>query len=451
MSTVSRLPRYAQYTEVCPTRFERISKVQVSSLTTLDGFDLNRVEMGRVTDRLPAKREITCRQEVRQDRAVKPFSDFDETNAALGLALASARNCGVTRLADITRLDRIGVRVFQAVRPMGRALSVHQGKGLSTEAAKIGALMEAIESDHAEKFEGEQRLCAHDSLAPNERPTTLGDFANDLAASPANSEPLAWVRAERLMDARPYWAPFDFVSLDFTRRGDARLERSSNGLGAGFDREAATVTALLEVIERDAVHVWRATSRVKRSSDRIDIETIPFAWFQDIHERVRTAGLRLAIYRAPAVIALPVFIAELVEPTADGPLRRRLVGSACRHSPEQALLRSVVEAAQARLTAISGVRDDILPSEPEQHAGLGLGLPLSRQMRPRAWDEVAARHADISRADPHMLAYLLAGAGYDEVAVIDLTRTGGAVFVVKALVPGLAAGGRSRRNTAAAA
>ena len=56
-------------------------------MTTLDGFDLNRVEMGRVTDRLPAKREITCRQEVRQDRAVKPFSDFDETNAALGLAL----------------------------------------------------------------------------------------------------------------------------------------------------------------------------------------------------------------------------------------------------------------------------------------------------------------------------------------------------------------------------
>ena len=50
-----------------------------------------------------------------------------------------------------------------------------------------------------------------------------------------------------------------------------------------------------------------------------------------------------------------------------------------------------------------------------------------------------------------MLAYLLAGAGYDEVAVIDLTRTGGAVFVVKALVPGLAAGGRGRRNTAAAA
>src|SRR3546814_15588111 len=61
----------------------------------------------------------------------------------LKTALAAAELCGVTRLADITRLDRLGLPVWQAVRPAGRALSVHQGKGASPLAARIGALCEA--------------------------------------------------------------------------------------------------------------------------------------------------------------------------------------------------------------------------------------------------------------------------------------------------------------------
>ena len=70
--------------------------------------------------------------------------------AFLDRAAAAAAQCGVTRLADITRLDRLGLPVWQAVRPAGKALSVHQGKGSSPIAAKVGALCEAIECHCAE-------------------------------------------------------------------------------------------------------------------------------------------------------------------------------------------------------------------------------------------------------------------------------------------------------------
>mgnify|MGYP006149433749 FL=1 len=36
----------------------------------------------------------------------------------------AARALGVTRLADVTGLDRIGIPVFQAVRPLSLSLSV---------------------------------------------------------------------------------------------------------------------------------------------------------------------------------------------------------------------------------------------------------------------------------------------------------------------------------------
>jgi YcaO-like protein with predicted kinase domain len=55
---------------------------------------------------------------------------------------------GITWLANVTGLDRIGLPVCVAVRPNWRALSTSQGKGETIEAAKASALMEAIESWH---------------------------------------------------------------------------------------------------------------------------------------------------------------------------------------------------------------------------------------------------------------------------------------------------------------
>src|SRR5579859_7958426 len=65
------------------------------------------------------------------------------------LSLARARRAataiGVTRLADVTRLDRIGIHTWQAIRPTSKTLTVSQGKGMSDTLAQVSALMESIE------------------------------------------------------------------------------------------------------------------------------------------------------------------------------------------------------------------------------------------------------------------------------------------------------------------
>jgi ribosomal protein S12 methylthiotransferase accessory factor len=66
-------------------------------------------------------------------RAVAPH----ETLARLRPLLAGM---GITRVADITGLDRIGIPVFVACRPNSRSLAVSQGKGLDADAARVSAI-----------------------------------------------------------------------------------------------------------------------------------------------------------------------------------------------------------------------------------------------------------------------------------------------------------------------
>src|SRR5919112_2788422 len=62
----------------------------------------------------------------------------------------AARRAGITRIADLTGLDTLGIPVFAAIRPMGLSLSTQQGKGLTALAAKVSALMESLETWSAE-------------------------------------------------------------------------------------------------------------------------------------------------------------------------------------------------------------------------------------------------------------------------------------------------------------
>ena len=362
-------------------------------------------------------------------------------------ASAAAALCGVTRLADVTGLDFIGLPVFQAIRPWSRALSVHQGKGLTPEAAKMGALMEAVESHCAETFAAQSHECPFDALAPDERAPALADFAADRDDPPRDAESLSWVAARRLATGETIWAPFDVVSLDFTRPGDWRLDRSSVGLGARFDREGATVTAILEAVERDADRAWRATSIEHRSLRRVDTASIPYPWFQSLRDRITARGLLLSVYHLPAVIAVPAFMCEIVEPGASEADRQIVGGSAAHPSPEQALLKSVAEAAQSRLTVISGARDDIFyPARQGRRGyGIGLGLPLPPGFRSRAWEAVASGFNPSGEITSGRCASLLAEAGYPDAAVIDISPPELDAVVVKVVVPGLGAFARRRR------
>lgn len=367
-----------------------------------------------------------------------------ESDLELLRAARCGRACGVSRVADLTFLDVLNLPVCQAVRPWSRALSVHQGKGFTRRDACLGALMEAVESCAAERFDGETRLCAFHELAREERAATIEDFASG-QATPSGDAARAWTPARFLLTGAPLWVPFDCVSLDLTFPGDTGLDRSSNGQAAGFSVEQATLTAVCELLERDAMGEWQALSPMQRALDSVDLDSLPgWPWIAGLRATLADRGMSLRLFATEALIGWPVLLCLIEEPRAFPNLRWAAGGMACRPGRQAALAAAVLEAVQSRLTAISGARDDILPDDgPPPAPGIVAAPPLPPGVRARSWRSIADREEAGTEALA-IAATRLAGAGYD-VAVVDLPTGSPEVAAVKVFAPGLGRAGRRRR------
>src|SRR5690606_1525030 len=81
---------------------------------------------------------------------------------------------GITRLANITGLDQIGIPVALAVRPLSRSISVSQGKGVTLHAAKISAVMESLEQFFAEHIDVPLTLSSARDLCRTRRVADIG-------------------------------------------------------------------------------------------------------------------------------------------------------------------------------------------------------------------------------------------------------------------------------------
>ena len=92
----------------------------------------------------------------------KRFRDGDAPDGVAGETVARLQPLlpalGITRVANVTGLDRIGVPVVMVCRPNSRSIAVSQGKGLTLAAAKASGIMEAAEGFHAERIEQPLRL-----------------------------------------------------------------------------------------------------------------------------------------------------------------------------------------------------------------------------------------------------------------------------------------------------
>jgi len=70
----------------------------------------------------------------------------------LDLVRPYLRRAGVTRIADVTGLDKVGIPTTLAIRPNAPTMACSSGKGLSLDAAIVSGAMEAIELYAAENI-----------------------------------------------------------------------------------------------------------------------------------------------------------------------------------------------------------------------------------------------------------------------------------------------------------
>ncbi len=350
---------------------------------------------------------------------------------------------GITRLADVTGLDHLGVPVAVCCRPNGRALSVSQGKGLTREQARAGALMESIETWHAETPGLAELRAAPARVAGDPGFLDLSALSPPRGSRLRPDLPIPWVAGRDLASGRPIMVPAELVELDTTLpapAGRGCFTLTTSGLASGRTPAEAALHALLELVERDAVTLWGLRDPFDRASTRIDLATVRRADLRDLLARLRDAEMLVGAWDVTSDLGVPVCLCHLVadRPRAHDPGGWEF-GSACRADPEAALLAALLEAVQARLTQITGSRDDIGrdryaaidPARLAHHRNL-LRRPGGRLLSAPAWDPALPAVDQLAR-----LLDRLGRRGIPGPVLVDLSRPDVGVPVVKLLLPGL--------------
>lgn len=352
---------------------------------------------------------------------------------------------GITRLANITGLDRIGLPVVIAVRPNSRALATSQGKGASLEAAQASALMESIETWHAERISAPLQYESYHALS--ERAAVVDPMLLPQRADARflPDSPLTWIAGHELFSDSPLWVPFETVNMNTMRQpGSAPVFLgSSNGLASGNHMVEAVIHATCEVIERDALSLWELVPEEQRQRRLVALDSVSDPALRQLIDHLESQGFALGIWDITSDIGIPTYTCVLLEDPASRKWRsyHMFSGHGTHLSPEIALSRAIHEAIQSRLTAISGSRDDFRfaeysrASNPDDHAhmlAVITGTPGAR-----TFGAVRPPLASDFEGD---LATIMAGlrhAGISSLIAVDLSRPEIGIPVVKVLVPGL--------------
>lgn len=351
---------------------------------------------------------------------------------------------GITRVANVTGLDRISVPVVMVVRPNSRSVAVSQGKGLDLEAAKASGLMESVESWHAERIAHPVKYGTHQALARDHRMVEIERLPEIRRSRFHAQKRLLWIEGVNLLDGQSLWLPYEMVHTDYTHPsapGHGCFPASTNGLASGNHPLEATCHAICEVIERDATSVWHALPARRRAETRIKPDSIADPACRSVLERFEAAGLEIAIWDVTSDVGVPCFYCLLLE--GAGSPGHLGAGAGCHPASEIALLRALTEAAQTRLTYVSGSRDDLSPTEftdqgvnDKHQAARAL---IGNQDPQRAFDSSAAHGGDSFQEDLDWILGRLQAVGISEVLQVDLTRPDIGIPVIRVVIPGLEA------------
>ena len=164
----------------------------------------------------------------------------------------------------------------------------------------------------------------------------------------------------------------------------------------------------------------------------------------EVIDMIGNSGLHVELFDMTNDIGIPTVNARIfANPSAQasGNTEPGASGAGTHLDPETAILRALTEAAQSRLTKISGVRDDLesyryIPQDVSSFAErLNMMADLMGQ---RALDFAHDdRSAGSASEDVTRLVEAVKSAGVKQVVSVDLTRKEFGIPVVRIVAPGL--------------
>jgi ribosomal protein S12 methylthiotransferase accessory factor YcaO len=379
-------------------------------------------------------------------------------------AAAIAESLGVTRVADITGLDRIGIPVYSAIVPdSADTLSVYNGKGLRPIDAKAGALMEAIERQTALKA---RPPTVEDSYAHlRDVAATLNPHSinYELAANYSEDRTYSWCQGVEIFSGEPCYVPAKLAGYNWYNvpHPASFVMTDTNGLASGNTREEAICHALCELAERDAwgfaelgAHYMPRERRAlvfgpdaKDGPDDLEMFPCVDLGSDELLQKFWNADLFPVVRDITSELGIPAFFASLCDESITGyPMAH--CGMGAHPNAEVAIRRSLLELAQSRCVDIQAVREDI------QQPGsviTGRFTPHSRRVdiinreswcfgrskHLRKFEEIPSYPFSTLDEDLEFLLQRFKACGLDQIVVVDFTPDKTGYSVVRVIVPGI--------------
>jgi ribosomal protein S12 methylthiotransferase accessory factor len=348
---------------------------------------------------------------------------------------------GITRIADVTGLDRIGVPVVMVCRPNSRSIAVCQGKGIDNDAATASGLMEAVEIHHAEHVILPLKLASFTEISADHPVIDVARLPKVRGNQYHDDLVMLWIEGYELIGGQRLWLPFEMVRANYTLPlppGSGCFDASTNGLASGNHILEAMSHGICEIIERDANTLWNRLNENARDQTQLDPDTIDDGACREIVRRLETTEFDVALWETTSDTGVPAYFCALTDR-----LQHQAhvgIGSGCHPARNIALSRALTEAVQVRTTYISGARDDLMPEEyenPLMTRRQAWARQLTGSAPARAYSEGADYCSDTFNEDVAWLLQRLHQVGVEQVAAVNLTQPGFGLPVVRIVIPGL--------------
>ncbi|WP_406532949.1 YcaO-related McrA-glycine thioamidation protein [Methanobrevibacter sp.] len=353
------------------------------------------------------------------------------------------KKAGITRIADITDLDRIGLPIYTAIRPTAEegAISIYGGKGISKDHAKASAMMEGFERYSAERQDSDETIIA----TPNEI-GRYGDYIDpkslnlpkDFEKKDISDINLEWSKSKDIISGNEYYIPTNAIFHPYASDSNAEslFKSNTNGLASGNILDEAILHGMLEVIERDA---WSIFELTHKNYAQIDIESIESELIIDIIDKFESEGIKIKLMDFTADIKIPT-IAASADDTITKDAGLLTLGMGTHLDPEVAILRALTEVAQSRATQINGAREDTVRADFAREAGYERMKRINKyyfkdEEEKISLSDIENKSTSSITKDIEIVKSELTANDIEKILYVDLTRPEIDVSVVRVVIP----------------
>ncbi len=351
------------------------------------------------------------------------------------------KTAGVTRIAEITHLDRLGIPVYSAIRPGAAegAVSIYAGKGATKSQAKASAMMEAFERYSAEINKEDTLKFETGLFTEMEKAIDPETLILPQLSYEAEKTRLDWIKAMEVTDEREYLVPVNAIYHPYIPlNGSVLFKSNTNGLASGNRIEEAVYHGITEVVERDAWSIFEAKKEPKKE---VNCENIENPLIKTILDKFTKARIEVKLLDLTADVDITTIAAVSDDTVLKDPALLSL-GVGTHLNPEVAVIRALTEVAQSRATQIHGTREDTTRAIFMRKAGYDRMKRINKH-----WFSDSHKLIDISsikdkskatfKEDIGMCIKILAKNGFKKIYYADLTRSEVEVPVTRVIIPGM--------------